>query len=59
MPLGENINRYPLSATRNFLIVPSFNPERRHSWENIASHTITRNPHINSSIIITNADSIR
>jgi hypothetical protein len=55
-----NINRdSPSSLTRHFLIVPSFNPERRHSWGNVVSHISTRNPNITSSITITNADSIR
>jgi hypothetical protein len=60
MSVGENINRdSPLTSTRHFLIVPSFNPERRHSWGNIVSHISTRNPNITSSITTTNVDSIR
>jgi len=57
---GENINRNSsVTSTRHFLIVPSFNPERRHSWGNIVSHISTRNPNITSSITNTDAGSIR
>ncbi len=62
MSSGENINAgspSSLSSTRHFLIVPSFNPERRHSWGNIISNISVANPNITSSITITNTDSIR
>lgn len=60
MSVGENINRnLSLTSARHFLFVPSFNPERRHSWGNVISHISTRNPNITSSITINNADSIR
>jgi hypothetical protein len=46
------------SSRRHFLIVPSFNPERRHSWGNVESHSTQRNNVATSSItIITTADS--
>ena len=55
MSLGEDINRdSPLPTpplVRHFLIVPTFNPERRHSWGNAISHV--------SSRTTTNADSTR
>jgi len=49
-----------LSLRRHFLIVPSFNPERRHSWGNVVSHPSQRNNAATSTItIITNEDSTR
>jgi len=47
------------SSRRHFLIVPSFNPERRHSWGNVVSHSSHRNTVRTSAItIITNTDSV-
>ncbi|CAF3063764.1 unnamed protein product [Rotaria socialis] len=47
------------SSRPHFLIVPSFNPERRHSWGNVASRPSHRNHTATSAITITNnADSI-
>jgi hypothetical protein len=39
MSLGESINQDspPPTTARHFLIVPSFNFERRHSWGNVIS----------------------
>ncbi|UJR21437.1 hypothetical protein I4U23_024523 [Adineta vaga] len=37
MPLGEDIKHDSSSAYRHFLIVPTFNPERRHSWGNVVN----------------------
>ncbi|CAF4063132.1 unnamed protein product [Rotaria magnacalcarata] len=61
MSLGENINRDTSSSSlnRHFLIVPSFNPERRHSWASVVSHISSRNSNVTSFINITNANSIR
>ncbi len=61
MSVGENINQIspPSSLTRHFLIVPSYNPERRHSWGNVIPNISPQNPNITSSITITNADSTR
>ncbi|CAF0723151.1 unnamed protein product [Adineta ricciae] len=42
MSLGEDIKRESPSTNRRFLIVPLFNPERRHSWGNVVSHLSTR-----------------
>jgi hypothetical protein len=51
MSLGENINKIsPVSSTRHFLFVPTFNPERRHSWGNAVSNISTLNSNITSSI---------
>jgi hypothetical protein len=41
------------SPKRHFLIVPSFNPERRHSWGNVVSHSSHRNNVAASFITIT------
>jgi hypothetical protein len=47
------------SSRRHFLIVPSFNPERRHSWGNVVSHSLHRTNTATSAITITtNADSV-
>jgi hypothetical protein len=47
------------SSRRHFLIVPLFNPERRHSWGNVVSRPPHRNNVPTSSLTITtNADSI-
>ena len=63
MSLEENLftsNTSTGASMRHFLIVPSFNPERRHSWGNVVSPQSTRrNSSITSSITMTNADSIR
>ncbi|CAF1559989.1 unnamed protein product, partial [Rotaria sordida] len=49
-----------LSPRRHFLIVPSFNPERRHSWGNVILRPSHRNHVATSAITITaNEDSIR
>lgn len=42
MPLEADTDQDPSSSTlssrhHHFLIVPSFNPERRHSWGNLVS----------------------
>ena len=60
MSLGENINKIsPVSSTRHFLFVPTFNPERRHSWGNAVSNLSTINTNKTSSIPINNTDSSR
>jgi hypothetical protein len=60
MSLGENINKTPqLLFHRHFLIVPTFNPERRHSWGHAISHLSTQNSDIASSAPISNSDSSR
>ncbi|CAF2824863.1 unnamed protein product [Rotaria sp. Silwood2] len=62
MSLGESINQDstpPSSSIRHFLIVPSFNPERRHSWANVISYISARNSDITSSINVTNAEATR
>ncbi len=48
------------SSRRHFLIVPLFNPERRHSWGNVVPHPAHRNNVTTSAITITtNTNSIR
>jgi hypothetical protein len=64
MSLDADIDQEPspsaLSPRRHFLIVPSFNPERRHSWGNVISHPSQRSDVATSTIVITtNADPIR
>ncbi|CAF0979455.1 unnamed protein product [Rotaria sp. Silwood1] len=61
MSLGESINQDSTSSptNRHFLIVPSFNPERRHSWASVISHISARNSDITSYINITNPESTR
>lgn len=65
MSLGERFQRNASSSSstssnRHFLIIPSFNPERRHSWGNTVSHLSPRKPsNVNSSIAIAKTDSIR
>jgi hypothetical protein len=64
MSLDADIDQESPSSTsslrRHFLIVPSFNPERRHSWGNVVSHPSHRNNVATSAItIITNENSIR
>ena len=61
MSLETNLDREVPSSTasstkRNFLIVPSFNPERRHSWGNVVSHP--KNVMTSLITITANADSI-
>ena len=54
MSLDADIDQESASSTltsrRHFLIVPSFNPERRHSWGNAVSNISTLNSNITSSI---------
>ncbi len=52
MSSGENISGES-PPTRHFLFVPSFNPDRRHSWGNVISHISAANPNA------TNVDFIR
>lgn len=60
MSIGENINRnLSLTSARHFLIVPTFNPERRHSWGNVITPVSTRTSNLTSSKTIINADIIR
>jgi hypothetical protein len=66
MSLDTDIDKESPSSTssasprRHFLIVPSFNPERRHSWGNLVPHQSPRNHIATSAItIITAEDSIR
>jgi hypothetical protein len=64
MSLDADIDQESTSATlssrRHFLIVPSFNPERRHSWGNVVPHSSQRNDVVTSVITITtNADPAR
>ena len=49
MSVAENLNQ-DVPLTRPFLIVPSFNPERRHSWGNTISHLSERNPRITTNV---------
>jgi len=45
------------SSRRHFLIIPSFNPERRHSWGNVVLNPSQKaNVATSSLIIATNAD---
>ena len=58
MSLRETINRN--ISNRHFLIVPSFNPERRHSWASVVSHLSVQNSDIHSSMNLkVNTDFIR
>ncbi|CAF1043340.1 unnamed protein product [Rotaria sordida] len=66
MSRSENIDQDstppPSSSSltnRHFLIVPSFNPERRHSWANIVSHISARNSNINPYINVANVEITR
>ncbi|CAF0822959.1 unnamed protein product [Rotaria sp. Silwood1] len=64
MSLDADIDEESCSSTslsrRHFLIVPSFNPERRHSWGSVVLRPSHRNHVATSSITITaNADSTR
>ncbi|CAF0899392.1 unnamed protein product [Adineta ricciae] len=55
MSLDAKIDQEILSSTpptrRNFLIVPSFNPERRHSWGNVILHPCHRTKKMTTSLI--------
>lgn len=60
MSLETDLDREVSSSTilttkRNFLIVPSFNPDRRHSWGNVVPHH--RNAPTSVITITTNAAS--
>jgi hypothetical protein len=47
----------PSSSRRHFLIIPSFNPERRHSWGNVVLNPSQKaNVATSTLIIATNAD---
>ena len=59
MSLGEDIKRESPSTNRRFLIVPLFNPERRHSWGNVVSHLSTRDADVNASVNTVDVESIR
>ena len=57
--IDQDLSSSKLSSRRNYLIVPSFNPERRHSWGNVMSHPSQRTPIATSVLTIINkTDSI-
>ena len=57
MSLDDKIDQEILLSTssprRNFLIIPSFNPERRHSWGHVILHPSHKTNIATSSVTIT------